>query len=95
MADTPSCTAEAPAPERPNRLCIGTRGILHPELLALLSAIGAIPAAGLDESGVPGPAWPVLSASGSLERRNTGLRDCRCFVSRSRATDPSGPGLLG
>ena len=49
--------------------CLRNRPILRAVASALLSAIGVIPAAGWDKSGVPGPAWPVLSASESVRSR--------------------------
>ena len=45
----------------------------------------------MDEPGVPAAPWPVLSGSGSIERRDSGLGDCPCFVRAETTRSGNGP----
>jgi hypothetical protein len=63
-AARPHCRATARLREH----CLRTRLDNEPGLWAPLTANGAISGAGMDESGVRGPAWPVLSVSNHARR---------------------------
>jgi len=61
-------------------------GVLEPCLALHSASGGAIAAAGMDESGVPGAAWPVLSGRGSQPAGSL----VAAFVAEQKRADHSG-----